>query len=291
VSAPDAQAAREALARLGGLTHAAQRAELVPLPGGTHARSWLVTHEDGTRQVLRLATRASAALLDVVTEARAMLAAARAGLAPDVVALDPERGTLLTEYRVGMPWRREDAHRPANLVRLAALLRALHAVPVELPVFAAERVARGYLARLAAPPAAHEARAARWGGELVVLARDYDARYAPTAFCHHDLVAANILEADGLVLVDFEYAVRATPLLDLANFAAMNGLVAAERRALLAAYRGTEPAAAELAELAALVRFARLMAWFWALIGATQSAAPAAYGEYVEALAADLERE
>lgn len=291
MSAPDERAARQALERLGGMAATAARAELAPMPGGTHARSWLVTYDDGTRHVLRLATLGSSALLDIVSEARAMIAAANAGLAPAVVAIDVERGTLLTEYRPGTPWQADEARMPRNLVRAAALLRALHAVPVELPVLAAERVARGYLARLAATPAAHEERALAWGAELVALAHGYDQRYAPTAFCHHDLVAANILDDGALALVDFEYAVRATPLLDLASFSAMNGLARDERNALLAAYRGTEPSAAEQDELAAVVRLVRLMAWFWALIGATQTAAPAAYGEYLAALAVELERE
>lgn len=287
----DSANARRALGRLGGRDADAARAVLAPLPGGTHARSWLVTNRDGTRHVLRLAAPGSPALLDIVTEARALLAAARAGLAPAVVAIDAEWGTLLTEFLPGTPWRAEQAREPANLVRAAALMRRLHAVPVELPVFAAERIATGYLARLQAVAAAREPRAARWGEELVTRARQFDRQYAPSAFCHHDLFAANILDDGELTLVDFEYAVRATPLLDLASFAAMNGLHEDERHALLTAYRGREPTAAELGELAAVVRLVRLMAWFWALLGAAQTAAPAAYAHYLTTLAAEIEQE
>jgi len=220
-----------------------------------------------------------------------MIAAASAGLAPAVVAIDAERGTLLTEYLAGTPWQSADAHRPRNLERLAGVLRALHAVPVELPALAAERIASGYLARLRASTKRQDARAAPWGAELLARARDYDARYAPTAFCHHDLVAANIIDDGELALVDFEYAVRGTPLLDLANVAAMNGLTSDERRALLAAYVARVPEAAELDELATLVRLERLMAWFWALLGATQTADPSAYAPYLAVFTSDLERE
>ena len=137
--------------------------------------------------------------------------------------------------------------RPANIERLAALLRTLHALPTELPAFAAERIASRYLAAL--PRDVREPRAAEWGDELMTLARRYDARYAPTAFCHNDLVAANVLDDGELALVDFEYAVRAEPLLDLANVAGMNGFDGEEQRALLAAYRRAAPTQAELAEL------------------------------------------
>ncbi len=285
------RAARLALERLGGMSAEARRAQLKPMAGGTRERSWLVTYDDGRRHVLRTATPGSSALLDIVTEARAMIAAANAGLAPAVVAIDAERGTLLTEYLAGRAWHSADARKPRNIERLAGVLRALHAVRVELPAFAAERVANGYLARLGVTAVQHDARAARWGEELVALAHRYDARHAPTAFCHHDLVAANILDDGELALVDFEYAVRGTPLLDLASFAAMNGLAGDERHALLAAYAARAPEAAELEELATLVRLVRLMAWFWALLGATQTAAPTAYAPYLAVLAADLERE
>jgi thiamine kinase-like enzyme len=290
---PDAATARRALARLGGMARDAERVVLAPLPGGTHARSWLVTYRDGTQHVLRLAAPGSPALLDVVTEARAMLAAAEAGLPPAVVALDAEWGTLLTEYRLGTPWKTQQAREPANIERAAALLRRLHAVRVELPVFAAERIARGYLERLAAGavPAANEPRARQWADELVMRARHHDRRYAPTAFCHHDLFAANIVDDGELALVDFEYAVRATPLLDLASYAAMNGLNRDECCALLAAYSGAAPTSAEQDELAAVVRLVRLMAWFWALLGAAQTAAPAAYAGYLTTLAAEIEQE
>lgn len=287
----DERAARLALERLEGMSAETQRAQLKPMVGGTHERSWLVTYDDGRRHVLRTATPGSAALLDIVTEARAMTAAGNAGLAPAVVAIDAERGTLLTEYRAGKPWRSTDARKPRNLERLAAALRVLHAVPVELPAFAAERVASGYLARLGASAVQYDGRAARWGEELVALAHRYDARYAPTAFCHHDLVAANIVDDGELALVDFEYAVRGTPLLDLASFAAMNGLAGDERHALLAAYVARAPDVAELEDLATLMRLVRLMAWFWALLGATQTEAPSAYAPYLAVLAADLERE
>lgn len=289
----DTARARQALSRLGGMARDAERVALAPLAGGTHARSWLVTYRDGTRHVLRLAAPGSPALLDVVTESRAMLAAAEAGLAPAVVALDAEWGTLLTEYRPAPPWTTEQAREPANIERAAALMRRLHAVPVELPVFAAERIASGYLERLAAGAvaAAAEPRALQWADELVARAREHDRRYAPTAFCHHDLYAANILDDGELALVDFEYAVRATPLLDLASYAAMNGLRLESRRALLAAYGGAAPTSAELDELAAVVRLVRLMAWFWALLGAAQTAAPAAYAGYLTTLAAEIEQE
>ena len=285
----EAAAARAALERVLAGGAESRRAKLEPLAGGTQRRSWLATFADGRRAVLRTPMPHSNALLDVVTEARAMDAAASAGIAPAVLAADADSGVLLTEFRAGDRWAPADAHRPANIERLAALLRTLHALPTELPAFAAERIASRYLAAL--PRDVREPRAARWGDELMTLARRYDARCAPTAFCHNDLVAANVIDDGELALVDFEYAARAAPLLDLANLAAMNGFDGDEQRASLAAYRRAAPTAAELAELTWLVRMVRLMAWFWALLGEANADDSSLYAPYLTELAAHLRRD
>jgi thiamine kinase-like enzyme len=284
----DAAAARAALARVLGDGAHSRGAELVPLAGGTHRRSWLVTFGDGRRAVLRTPLSYSNALLGIAAEARAMTAAAAAGIAPAVVAIDEEGGALLTEYRAGARWTAADVHRAANVERLAVVLRTLHALPTELPVFAAERIAARYVAAL--PRDVGEPRAAQWGDELLMAARRYDERYAPTALCHNDLVAANVLDDGELALVDFEYAVRAAPLLDLANLAGMNGFTAEEQRALLAAYRRAAPARDELEELRALVRMVQLMAWFWALLGAAGTDDASLYEPYLDELGAQLRR-
>jgi thiamine kinase-like enzyme len=281
-------AARAALERVLGGGPKARSARLAPLAGGTHRRSWLATFADGSRAVLRTPLSYSNALLDVAAEARAMAAAAAAGIAPAVLAVDRDRGVLLTEYRPGSRWSAADVHRAANIGRLAALLRTLHALPAELPVFAAERIAARYVA--AVPRDASEPRAAEWGDELIALARRYDERCAPTAFCHNDLAAANVLDDGALALVDFEYAVRAAPVLDLANLAGVNGFDGAERRALLEAYRRAEPTTPELEELRWLVRMVELMAWFWALLGAAGTGDRPLYESYLTQFAAQLRR-
>jgi thiamine kinase-like enzyme len=279
----DESAARAALRRVLANDTDAASATLEPLNGGLHRRSWLVTFADGRRCVLRAPVEPSNALLDLVTEAEAMMAAARVRLAPPVVAIAPEEGVLLTEYRPGKAWTPAGARRRPNIVRMATALRLLHTVATTLPAFAAEHIARGYLARLGDAP--HEPKLARRADDLLVLAHRYDATYAPTAFCHNDLVAANVLDDGELALVDFEYAVRASPLLDLASFAGMNGLGVAEQHLLLESYRRDTPTTAARNELATMVRMVRLFAWFWAGLGARRAANPAPYA----ALAAELD--
>jgi thiamine kinase-like enzyme len=230
-----------------------------------------------------------------------MRAAAAAGLAPKVVTVDAGAGILLTDYRkAARAWTATDARQPRNIARAAALLRALHAVRVDSPVFASERIARGYLAALErasggvgsalgsnAPGQRPtlDARDRRWAEELLTLARHYDAAYPPTALCHNDLVAANVLDDGSLVLVDFEYAVRGAPVLDLAGLAGMNDYGAREHRELLAAYRGDDDRVAIAEpELARIVRLVRLMAFFWARLGELRAGESSSY----RALATEL---
>ena len=265
-----------------------------PLAGGVNRRSFLVS-AGGREHVLRLPIAGAQALLDLETEAVAMRAAAAAGIAPHVVAVDAANGLLLTEYRANAkPWTPAAARKPASIERLARLLRSLHAIEVDLPAYAAERIARGYLAALAAgasPELARlgGARIREWADELLDLARSYDAANAATAFCHNDLVAANVLDNGGLALVDFEYAVRGSPLLDLAGLAGMNDFTPAAQRDLLAAYHRYDAAPrADSIALERAVRMVRLMAFFWARVGQRRVADPSGYSKLEAELAEQL---
>lgn len=295
--------ARAALERVLG-PDIARRATLWALEGGVKRRSYLVS-SGADQWVLRLPAPGADALLDLDTEARVMRAAAAAGLAPNVVAVDAGAGILLTDYRrAARAWTPIDARQPRNVVRAAALLRALHAVRVGAPAFAAERIARGYITALAhaadatgsargsssmgAPRPTFVARDRRWADELLELAGHYDAAYPPTALCHNDLVATNVLDDGRLVLVDFEYAARGAPVLDLAGLAGMNDYGARERRELLAAYGGDDGVAIAGSELDSVVRLVRLMAFFWARLGELRAGESAAYRELAAELAGKL---
>jgi thiamine kinase-like enzyme len=277
--------ARATLARAVPSIASPERATLRLLTGGLHRRSWLVSAA-GRDLVLRMPEPGGAPLLDVATEARIMRAAARRGLAPAVVAA--EGGGLITEYCVGAAaWTPSDARRRRNVARIAALLGELHALDVSAPVFDAQRIAARYLAELDAAGSVPDARQRAWAEELSQRARRFAADHAATALCHNDLVAANVLDDGALRLIDFEYAVRAAPLLDLAGLAAMNEYAQRERRWLLAAYFG-EAASSLEAELDDAIRLVRLLAYFWARLGERRAAEPQPYVELAARLAAHL---
>ena len=279
---------RAALGRVWPNAATVERVQIRAISGGVSPRSFLVV-AGNQRYVLRMPATSSMALLDLATEARAMRAAAAADLAPAVLAVDVETGLLLTEYKV-MPWTNEMVHEPIAIATIVRALRTLHSLPVELPAIAIKEVALRYLDQLDAHPARPmSADDRRWGDELLRLAGHHEANHAPVAFCHNDLLAANIL-SDGAAarFVDFEYAGRGAPLLDLANLAGMNDFTEAQRQLMLAEYYGEAAATSLATELDGAIRMVRLLAYFWARLAAKRASDTDAYLKYATEMAATL---
>ena len=276
-----------ALAALGREPRGEWRYE--PLAGGSSDRSYRVESREG-QWVVKLRSAARGPQLDVEAEARVTAAAAAAGLAPRVVAHDARAGTLVTEYWPGArSWTLRDVRGRAGIERLAAVLRRLHSLPADLSPYALAAVADDYV-RVAGTPTAC---AARYATELAERARRFEARHAPSAFCHNDLVASNVLDdGERLGLIDFEYAVRAAPILALAGVAAMNRYSRGARTRLVEAYYdGAPPVSFDAEELDGVVRTLRLLAWFWAAANARTAAAPGVYEGLLRQLGDWLEAE
>jgi aminoglycoside phosphotransferase (APT) family kinase protein len=285
---PDEAHVRAALRRVWPDAGGVENVQIRALGGGFNARSYLAVG-GGRRHVLRLPVAGSVAWLDLKTEARAMRAAAEADLAPAVIAVDVEAGLLLTDYRM-MLRTQELVRQSTSIAMIARLLRDLHRLNVDLPVYSVDHFASTYLAALA-KIAAHvpSAEEKRWADELTRLGRQFDTSNPPTAFCHNDLVAANIL-IDGAAarLIDFEYAGRGAPLLDLASLAGMNDFAEAQRRQLLDEYYGAGAAAPTLRDLDNAVRIVRLLAYFWGRVAERRLAEAHAHSELAASIGATL---
>lgn len=244
----------------------ARAAVWAPLEGGLSNRSYRVTLEHDTL-VMRLRDDDAEFQLDLAAEAALLQAVATAGLGPPPVGIDIERKALVTRHVSALPWSPQAARDTSNIDRAAALLQALHELDVHCRTFAPQQYARRYI-EVASMRGVLSSQDEKLASELLDLARDFERRYQPTALCHNDLVAANILDDGTLALIDFEYAVRADPLVDLASLAAMNDYAARERRILLDAYVEAGGARYRETELEGAMRLTRLMSYFWAL-GAT----------------------
>ena len=186
------------------------------------------------------------------------------GKLPMVLGFDAAGGVLFTRFLKSPALTAAAARTSANRARIAALLRRLHGIDASPPVFDAAGVAKEYV-EAAESLGALAVEDRPLAEEFLRLAEDYGERHPATVVCHNDLHAANILDGGGLVLVDFEFAVLASPLLDLASVAALNDYTASDQGDLLRAYfAGAEPPLSA-AEFAKVVRLVRLMAHFWIL--------------------------
>ncbi len=205
-----------------------EQASWRPLEGSRLGNAWLVD-VDGTRGVLKVDDEIRRAPLnDRLEEARIQSRAAEAGVANRV--LYASRTVLLTEYVDGDVWRRRDFDSDAQLDRLARTLRRVHALPLTGRPFDAVAAADGYVAKIGE-------------ADSLVAERLHAAiRDAPAGHnwccCHNDLVAANIVAANGVRLLDWEYACDNDPLFDLATVVAHHRLATRQANRLLDSYFG-----------------------------------------------------
>jgi thiamine kinase-like enzyme len=252
-------------ARLGEL-----EGEPQPLEGGVTNRNFLVRFA-GEDVVVRLPGKDTELLeIDRAGEKAAGEMAAGAGIGPKVVALLDDPPCLVTEFVVGEPMRAEELREPEALAEVAAALRTLHSCEERLPVeFSAFRIVETYAARMAARgaevPSSYEwAAAAAHRIEAVLVGPEHE-----PAPCHNDLLSGNFIgSAQGVRIIDWEYAGMNDRYFDLGNFAVNNELDEGQEAELLAAYFGSAASGCRIASL----RLMRFMSDFReAMWGAVQS--------------------
>jgi thiamine kinase len=185
--------------------------------GGKVNRSFLVRTRRG-RFVVRLNENSSGDPgLDRNRELLLHTAAAGAGIAPQVVYAAPDRSSLITEYVDGRLWTPHYFTRMRDLRSLGQRLRSLHSLappPVAHfdPLTAARRYA-DHIVRSEPDEAGRIQFLLASGAES--LARAASEKRAP-AIVHSDLHHGNVLTADRVYFIDWEYAQVGDPLLDLA---------------------------------------------------------------------------
>jgi thiamine kinase-like enzyme len=188
---------------------------------------------------------------------------------------------LVTRFIEGEPMSAKQLREPTMLAIVAAALRAVHGAG-ELPVpFDSFRIVEEYAGRATARgatlPADYEwGRSVASGVEAALRGPEHD----PVP-CHDDLLAANFLcTADGIRIVDWEYAGMGDRYFDLGNFAVNNDLDEAAEIALLDAYFGESSTPARLASL----RLMRFMSDFreamWGVLQGTLSDLDFDFSEY-----------
>lgn len=223
----------EALANIPGWDTRGVRIEA--LPGGLTNRSFKV-NRGGETFVLRVDADHTAAFgLDRYRERRILDVAADAGLAPDIEFGDEEAGVLLTRFVDGQAWTATDLAEPDSIVRVTALLRDVHALPLAGSRLHGEAIAAGYFAKV--DHQGGDAELATFAERCVTIVAE-----TPQAdnlrCCHNDVVAENLVGQPRPMLIDWEYACDNDPLFDLASLIAYHELSRDVSQTWLSAYLG-----------------------------------------------------
>jgi thiamine kinase len=282
------------------------RPEIERLGAGLVNETYRV-RRDGRSYALRTAAANPYDLgVDREWEARVLENAVAADLAPAVVYSDPKLGLLISHWTLGRSWSSAELRRPAYILRMAELLRRIHAMP--LPARARVMNPKNWIDYYAA--AAVQCAGAPSGGDGRSAAPDSgDLRGAAAAqltalaalpsvspvLCHSDLHAMNLIDCGRtLVLVDWEYAHASDPLWDLAGWSANNDLEPELRQDLLAKYLGRMPARPEELRLQRLAWLYDYVCLLWSELylnlqgGAGQTATADAVATRARLLAARL---
>lgn len=242
-----------------------ENADIEELKGGLTNRIYHV-RSDGRQCVLRLNADHSGAFgLDRTWELPILETAAEAGIAPRILFSDADAGVLLTEYLDGTVWQESDLESVEKIEALASLLRQVHALaPCGTRVNLAE-IGSKYEEYL---QMRHELHAF---ASICVRVISEIPQHDAVACCHNDVVAANVIESEGLKLIDWEYACDNDPMFDLASAIGFHNLGTRRQQIFLSAYAGG--ADNELRErLDDQIRIFDAIQWLW--LASRQSVSP-----------------
>jgi thiamine kinase-like enzyme len=248
--------------------------DITVLTGGLTNKNYRISTPDGCF-VARMPSSHSALLaIDRDAEYQNSVAAARSGVAPGVVAYLPAdagrlSSMLLIEWVDGRTFSAADVRTEANLARIAASCRALHAGPRFVNDFNMFDIQRGYLSIVRSHGFRLPARYAEFMPTVARICSALNLRPQPAMPCHNDLLAENFIDdGERLWLIDYEYAGNNDPYFELGNIASESGLDEEQLEQLVFSYCGRHSPA-----LVARARLWALMSQYgWTLWASIQDA-------------------
>ena len=222
---------------LAGIDHNVIRVDRL---GGLTNANYKVTSPEMSI-VLRLAGPGTEAYVNRRSEAHNARAAARAGVAPEVLFSDDQRGIIVTRFVEGAePLDASRAGTAPCLARIGNQLRQLHE---ESKRFANTFSPFHQIDRYVAILEVHRQRP-QFGfldalRNLDTLREVVEARADSFAPCHCDLLPENILDdGERLYIIDYEFSGNCDPLWDLGDFSGEADLSESQDLALLVSYFG-----------------------------------------------------
>lgn len=233
------------------------------IAGGKVNRSFLVRTRRG-RFVVRLNENSAVDPgLDRAREMALHSVAALAGIAPRIVHAFPDHSCLITEYVEGRLWTPHYFTRMRDLRALGQRLRTLHALPpppiARFDPMAAARAYADVIIRNDPGEALRISNLLERGNEA--MQRSGSAGRSP-AIVHSDLHHGNVLTADRIYFIDWEYAQLGDPLLDLACIMSYYPRAVSHGDLLIKA-AGLDERGATGQSLAELTRVFNLLTYLW----------------------------
>jgi thiamine kinase-like enzyme len=239
------------------------------LPGGLTNRNYKVTTPDGAF-VARIWSRGDMLAIDRDHEYHNSVAASRAGVGAPVVTYRPEDSLLVLGYIEGRTYGSADVCDPANIGRIAAACRALHAGPRFLGDFDMFAIQQRYRAVARKHGFTIPAGYDDLMGQAEDARKALAVRAAPTVPCNNDLLAANFIDdGERIWIIDYEYSGNNDPCFELGNIAGESGLTDDALADLVTAYYGT----ALRNKIARAMILGLVGKYGWTLWGAIQHAA------------------
>jgi thiamine kinase-like enzyme len=243
-----------------------------PLGGGITNTNFVVK-DGGERFVVRIGDDIPVHGVMRFNELAAARAAHAANLSPEIVHSEP--GAFVMRFIEGRTLAPEDVRRADMLPRVVELVSGCHRFVGEnlrgpALMFWVFHVVRDYARTLLDGGSRH----APMLFNLMSIAQQLEEAVGPTriAFCHNDLLAANILD-DGkrLWLIDWDYAGFNSPLFDLANLATNNGFDADDEEWLRELYFGADSDPAIRRSFAAMRAASLLRETMWSMVSEIHS--------------------
>ncbi|PUA82880.1 choline/ethanolamine kinase family protein [Nocardioides currus] len=239
------------------------------LPGGLTNVNLKVTLPGGS-VVVRIAQPGSELLaIDHDVEHLNSLAAAEAGVGAPVVDHLPEAGLMVVGYVEGRTFTDDDLRDSAQLPRVAAACRRLHAGPRFVNDFDMFAIQARYLATVRERGFRLPERYVDFEEQRDRIRAAFAVRPEPSVPCNNDLLAGNFID-DGtkIWLIDYEYSGNNDACFELGNVWSEAGLSLDQLDELMAAYDGTL-----LRHRVARARLWGLMSKYgWTLWGSIQDA-------------------
>ena len=183
-------------------------------------------------------------------EASIQARVAAKGLSPAVLYFDDH--CIVTEYIEATVLTAEDLALENVIGQLGERLKALHKLPLTGRRFDAASAGKSYAATIDDKDTA----------ERCIAVIDSMPADDELVFSHNDMVAGNILQAESIIFIDWEYACDNSPLFDIATVLAHHALGPGAARSLLNARFGRADEDL-LTRLMAYVRGYRALYWLW----------------------------